>query len=102
MTTKDLATRIETALLASTYVVKVLETRAFSDDGDSGDGPVVALRIAFTNVGDVAALPQVLAQTRQVVREVVGEGADVFIEPDLTLGERHDVSTDAIVIRSLD
>ncbi|MDJ1372285.1 hypothetical protein C7K25_13060 [Gulosibacter molinativorax] len=63
---------------------------------------VAGVRVAVTNVPDLASLPQVLAQLRALVREVVGDDAAVFVEPDVTEPDRKHISTESIVIRSWD
>lgn len=93
------ATQIREALLTSPHVEEVLVVQVESTDAGVS---IVGVRISLANVPELAALPQVIAQLRALVRAEVGETVPVFIEPDLTEPDRKDVSTESIVIRSWD
>ncbi|MGO1543975.1 MAG: hypothetical protein ACTHXA_06505 [Gulosibacter sp.] len=90
---------IREALLTSPYIDEVLKVQV---EGDSENYTVVGIRVSLTNVPELAALPPVLAEFRALVRGVVGADVSVFVEPDITEPNRHDVPTESIVIRSWD
>ena len=91
--------RIREALLSSPHVDEILEIRTASTDGELD---FVGVRVSLTNVGDVYALPPVIADVRHRVRSSVPEVKAVFVEPDVIGKDRTSVSTESIVFRGWD
>lgn len=99
MTNPSLTAQIREALLTSVYIEEVVQVRtAFTD----GEIDVVGVRVSLTNVDDLPSLPPVIAEVRGLVRQVTPKAHAVFVEPDVTVPERTEVPTEAIVIKSWD
>lgn len=99
MTNSTLSDAVRTALLESAHVSEILEVRTTEFDGQVD---VIGVRVALTNIADVAALPPVIADVRHRVRSAAPDVRAVFVEPDVIGPDRSPVSTEAIVFRGWD
>ena len=95
----ELAAHIRELLLENPHVGEVLQVRSVEVDDRV---TLVGVRVSVLNLPQVLDLPPVLAQLRALVREAAPHAEAIFVEPDVT--ERHNVhvSTESIVIRSVD
>lgn len=96
---QELAAHIRELLLENLHVGEVLQVRSVEVDDRV---TLVGVRVSVLNLPQVLDLPPVLAQLRALVREAAPHAESIFVEPDVT--ERHNVhvSTESIVIRSVD
>lgn len=97
MTTPDFSSQIEMALLESPAVAEVLAVRVAG--GDAAD--LIGVRVSVLGASAAGDLLPIVATLRARIREIA-PSAEIFIEADPTVARGHDLSTEAIVIRSLD
>lgn len=97
MTNTELSSQIEMALLESPVVAQVLAVEVGAVD----DRQLVAARVSVLGAATAEDIMPIIATLRARVRELAPD-AEVFIEVDATAARSHDLSTEAIVIRSMD
>lgn len=97
MTNPDLNNRIRDALLEDPNVAEVHTVRSF----DVAGAEFVGARVSVAGAQTALDIMPVIATLRARIREVVPT-ATIFIEPDVTGGRTFDLTTEAIVIRSVD
>lgn len=97
VTNPELNAQIKAALLESPSVGQVHTVRSFQVAG----AEFVGVRVSLVGVTVATDIMPVIATLRARIREIVPT-AVIFIEPDVNAERSFDLSTEAIVIRSLD